>query len=257
MHVCVTARTTMSTDQKRRAAKQIEALEPLAPARVLAARVSLDRDDNPRITHPYHAHGEIDVNGRVVRAHVVGPSSDAALDALADRLGRQLRRAVAQRTARRHRTGEPEPGEWRHGDLATKRPAFLPRPPQERRLMRRKTLAPEPMTPVQAAADMFDLDHDFYLFRDARSGADAVIHRLRDDGRLGLIELNGASAPVDRRWLVAEPNRFTEPVALETAIEEMDAVEHRFLCFVDRTSGRASVIYRRHDGHYGVIEAGA
>ncbi len=108
---------------------------------------------------------------------------------------------------------------------------------------------------VVAGSDMLDLDHDFYLFRDARSGADAVIHRLREDGRLGLIEPAGASPATDDRWLVAEPNRFSEPVDLQMAIEEMDAVEHRFLYFVDRASGRGSVIYRRYDGHYGVIEA--
>ena len=255
MKVSVTARTPMSADQKRRAAERLEALEPLAQGRVLAARVRVQHDDNPRIAHAYHAEGEIDVNGRIVRARSVGPSTDAALDTLADGLGRQLRRAADRRTAHRHETGEAGLGQWRHADLPTKRPAFFPRPPQERRVIRRKTLALEPMTPVTAAADMLDLDHDFYLFRDARSGADAVIHRLREDGRLGLIEPAGASPTTDDRWLVAEPNRFSEPVDLQMAIEEMDAVEHRFLYYIERDSGRGSVIYRRYDGHYGVIEA--
>ncbi len=256
MQVSVTARTPMSADQKRRAAQRLEALEPLARGRVVAARVRVERHDNPRIARPYHAKGEIDVNGRIVRAHVAGPSTDAALDTLVDRLGRQLRRVVDRRIARRHNTGEAEIGQWRHGDLPTTRPAFFPRPARERRVIRRKTLALEPMTPVKAAADMLDLDHDFYLFRDARTGADAVIHSLREDGRLGLIEPPGVSMATDGRWLVAEPNRFSEPVAVQTAIEEMDAVEHRFLYFIDRDSGRGSVIYRRYDGHYGVIEAG-
>jgi ribosome-associated translation inhibitor RaiA len=255
MQVSVTARTAMSAGQKRRAAERLLALEHLARGRVLAARVRVRHDENPRIAEPYHAEGEIDVNGRIVRAHVVGPSTDAALDSLADRLGHQLRRASDRRTAHRHETGEASLGQWRHADLPTKRPAFFPRPPQERRVIRRKTLAPEPMTPVQAAADMLDLDHDFYLFRDAHSGEDAVIHRLREDGRLGLIEASGVDTATDDRWLVAEPNRFSEPVDLHTAIEEMDAVEHRFLYFVDRESGRGGVIYRRYDGHYGVIES--
>jgi len=255
MQVSVTARTTMSADQKRRAAERLEALEALASGRVLGAQVRVDRDDNPSIARPFHAEGEIDVNGHIVRAHVVGPSTDAALDSLADRLERQLRRAAERRVARRRETAAAEIGQWRHGDLPTERPAFFPRPADERRVVRHKSFALESMTPVQAAADMFDLDHDFFLFRDARTGTDAVIHRLREDGHVGLIEPGGTPPRVDARWLVVEPNRFSEPVALQTAIEEMDAVNHRFLYFVNRDGGRGSVIYRRYDGHYGLIEA--
>ena len=158
MQVSVTARTAMSAGQKRRAASRLEALERLAPGRVLEARVCVQRDDNPRIAQPYRAEGEIDVNGRIVRAHVVGPSTGAVLDSLADRLEGRLRRAADRRIDRRRETGEATLGHWRHADLPTRRSAFFPRAPQERRVIRRRTLAPEPMTLVQAAADMLDLD---------------------------------------------------------------------------------------------------
>ena len=253
MQVSVTARTTMSAGERRRAAERIEALEPLARGPVLSGHVRVRRDDNPRIARPYHAEGELDVDGRIVRAHVVGLSTDAAVGDLADRLERQLRRTAEWRIARRRETGVSEIGEWRHGDLPAQRPAFFPRPPDERRVIRRKTFALEPMTPLQAAADMMQLDHEFYLFHDARTGADAVIHRLREDGRLGLIEPAGASPRTDARWLVAEADRFSEPVTLETAIEEMNAVNHRFVYFVDRDSERGSIVYRRYDGHYGLM----
>jgi ribosome-associated translation inhibitor RaiA len=255
MQVAVTARTTMSPEQKRRATQRLEALEPLASGPVLGAHVWVDRDDNPSIARPYHAEGEINVNGHLVRAHVVGPSTDVALAGLCDRLERQLRRLADRRVTHRRETGEAQPGEWRHGDLPAQRPEFFPRPPEERRVLRRKTFAVEPMTPMQAAADMVDLDHDFYLFHDARTGNDAVVHRLRDDGRLGLIESAATAPSTGHRWLVVESNRFSEPVALPTAIEEMNAVDHRFLYFVDRDSGRGNVIYRRYDGHYGLVEA--
>lgn len=257
MHVDVTARTAMSADQKRQAAERIEALEELAQGPVLAASVTVGRDDNARIERPYHAEGELDVNGRTVRAHVVGVSADDALDDLTDRLKGQLRRFAERRETLHRRPGAIEPGEWRHGDEPTARPAVFPRPPAERQIIRRKTFAMEPMPPVQAAVDMLDLDHDFYLFRDARTGSDAVIHRLREDGRFGLIEAGPASPDTDARWLVAEPNRFSEPIALQNAIEEMDVVDHRFLYFVDRDSKRGNVIYRRYDGHYAVIEEAA
>jgi hypothetical protein len=43
-------------------------------------------------------------------------------------------------------------------------------------------------------------------------------------------------------------------IDLRTAVAEMNAVSHRFLFFEDATTGRGSVIYRRYDGHYGLIE---
>ena len=101
MQVSVTARTTVSPQQKRRAAQRIEALEPLASSPVLGAHVRIDRDDNPSISRPYHVEGEIDVNGHLVRAHVVGPSADAAIDDLADRLERQLRDVADRRIDRK------------------------------------------------------------------------------------------------------------------------------------------------------------
>ena len=102
---------------------------------------------------------------------------------------------------------------------------------------------------------MMQFDHDFYLFHDAHTGADAFIHRLRDDGRLALIESADTPPRTDARWLAVEANRFSEPVTLESAIGEMNAVNHRFVYFVDRDSARGSIVYRRYDGHYGVIEA--
>lgn len=255
MQVDVTARTTLSPDEKLRAVQRLEALESFASGPVLGARVRIDRDENPRIATPYHAEGEVDVNGRLVRASVAGPDAAAAIDGLAARLERQLRQQADRRLARRRDTGEAEAGSWQHGDLAPERPDFFPRPTGEREVVRRKTFAMEPMAPLQAAADMTDLDHDFYLFQDTETGADAVIHRLREDGRLGLIVAPGAAPQGDDQWLVVEDNRFSEPVALQAAIEEMDALSHRFLYFVDRDSARGAVIYLRYDGHYGLIEA--
>lgn len=254
MQVSVTDRTTMTTEQKERAAQRIEALEALAPGPVLSAHVRVERDDNPSIPRPVHAQGEIDVNGRIVRAHVAGASADQALDGLADQLERQLRRVAERYVTRRRENGEPEDGTWRHGARPAQRPSFFPRPPEEREVLRRKSFALEPMTPVEAAADMVDLDHDFYLFRDLATEEDAVIHRLREDGRMGLIAPNGAEPDVDDRWLVREPNRFSDPVALQTVLTEMDAVGHRFLYFVEEETARGHVIYLRYDGHYGLIE---
>lgn len=255
MQVTVTDRaTTMSAEQKQRATQRMESLESIAPGPVLGAHVRMERDDNPRIPRPVHAQGEIDVNGHIVRAHVAGESTDQALDGLVDHLERQLRRVAERFVTRRRENAEADEGTWRHGDIPADRPSFFPRPTEEREVVRQKTFGLEPMTPVEAAADMVDLDHEFYLFRDAATGQDAVIHRLREDGRMGLVVHPDSDPDVDDRWLAVEPNRFSEPVALRTALAEMDAVGHRFLYFVNQESGRGNVIYLRYDGHYGLIE---
>lgn len=74
-----------------------------------------------------------------------------------------------------------------------------------------------------------------------------------DDGLLALIEPRAAQ-PVDGKGAVVEQSRFSAPIDLEAAVAEMSAVGHRFLFFESAASGRGNVIYRRYDGHYGLLE---
>lgn len=119
--------------------------------------------------------------------------------------------------------------------------------------MRRKSFSLGPQTEAQAAADLDALDHDFLLFRDADTGADAVLY-CRDDGRLGLIGPRGAEPPRYAEGPVRETSRVSEPIDLATAVAEMNELDHRFLFFVDAASGWGTVIYLRYDGHYGLIQ---
>jgi len=45
------------------------------------------------------------------------------------------------------------------------------------------------------------------------------------------------------------------PMTVEDAIEEMELVGHDFYVFQNRATGNVSVLYTRHDGNYGLIEA--
>jgi hypothetical protein len=54
--------------------------------------------------------------------------------------------------------------------------------------------------------------------------------------------------------VVAEPSRYSEPLALGQARAEMDIVNHRFLYYIDAQDGRGRVLYLRHDGDYGLVE---
>ena len=158
-------------------------------------------------------------------------------------------------------------GHWRHGAWTQRRPTWVVRPAGERELVRRKTFAIEPLDPLQAVAQMIELDHDFYLFRDLESDADAVVHR-RDDGRLGLIEGEpsgegrkevgqDAERGAAEEVLVREQSRQREPLTLAAAISQMDELSHRFMFFPEAETGRGAVLYMRYDGHYGLIEPGS
>ena len=121
--------------------------------------------------------------------------------------------------------------------------------------MRRKTFAMSPMSPAEAAADLEDLDHSFYLFQDAESEADAVLYH-RDDDRIGVIGPAGTDcAHAEADGIVGEQSRTTGSTALEDAIAEMNELSHRFLYFVNAETDRGNVIYVRYDGNYGLIEA--
>jgi hypothetical protein len=124
-------------------------------------------------------------------------------------------------------------------------------------VIRRKTFALEPMSAGEAAVVMDELDHDFYLFRDAATGGDAVVHRL-DDGRPAVIVAHDApEAPGEDGEPVREPSRYSTPLELAEAISKMDVLNHRFLFFTDAATGRGAVLYLRYDGHYGLIEPAA
>jgi hypothetical protein len=152
---------------------------------------------------------------------------------------------------RQREPGEARPGEWSHRVWSPARPPTFERPVEEREIVRRKSFAFGPMSVEDAADALEDLDHEFFLFRDADTQADAVLY-WRDDGLLALIESRGAESA--DYGPVHEHNRLSAPIALEAALGEMNEVGHRFLFFENAASGRGNVLYRRYDGHYGLIE---
>jgi Sigma 54 modulation protein / S30EA ribosomal protein. len=153
---------------------------------VLGARIALTQEPNPRLERPARAEGELNVNGNRLRGRVAGASMKQAIDELVTHLERQLQDFGDRRARLTRRAHQPAAGEWHHAAWSPPRPSYYPRPVEERSIVRRKTFALDELDPLQAVVEMLDLDHDFYLFRDARSAADTVAYR-RDDGRVGLI----------------------------------------------------------------------
>jgi putative sigma-54 modulation protein len=50
---------------------------------------------------------------------------------------------------------------------------------------------------------------------------------------------------------------FAKPMTLDEAVMQMDLMNNDILVFTNSTSNEMNVVYRRKDGHYGLIEAAA
>lgn len=220
---------------------------------VLFSRITLRRFGDPARERPVNVKAALDINGTPVRVHIAAREVREAVDLVERRLRDKLEHRAERIEARRQGALVAQPGEWRHGMLPTRRPEYFDRPPEEREIIRRKTFAVDELTPDEAAFDMEMLDYDFYLFRDLASGGDAVLERL-PDGAYRITRLRPVeSAPPSAITLVESPNS-APTLTLEEAIARLDTGGEPFVFFADATTGRGTVVYRRYDGHYGVLE---
>lgn len=245
--VRVVARGDVGERAKRRAREQVAHVTHVLDDVILFARVKLTLTNDPGNPRPALAQVMLDVNGQPVRAVADGPSVLEAVDLMCVRLRRQLEYVTDRRLARRTRGPvSPGPHEWRHGDLPTTRPRYFPRPPEDRQVVRHKRYAPQPITVAEAAEQMTLLDYDFHLFHDVDTHRDAVVER-RPDGSVGV-------------RLAAEPpiGSATEPVStltIDEAARLLDLSGAHWVFFRDTATTRGAVVYRRYDGHYGVVTA--
>lgn len=239
---------------KKYATDKVTQLARYTKRPILFAQVRLNLEANPSRERPALAEATLDVNGRPVRAHVAGHDMMEAVDLLEERLRRRLDRHAHHGDGDRRRSPVPQPGEWRHGDLPTQRPEYFDRPVEEREVVRHKTFALEPMTCDEAAFDLDMLGHDFYLFTELHTGADSVIFHAGDDGHLELMQAAERTVvPEDCAVPIVASSQHPPELTLAEAEERLDAGHERFVFFVNTETGRGNVVYRRYDGHYGLI----
>jgi len=224
--------------------RDLERLTRHAPRQVLSVRATLVTEHDPALERPAVAKASVQLAGRTVRAHVAAATHAEASALLVDRLKRSLA-AVADRDEGTRRAFD--------GDALRARPERRARPPEERALVRRKTVALAPMTPEEAAWEMHLLDHDFHLFTNVETGDENVVYR-REDGTLGLQQ------PGQSGGAFIDPFRIDErqpPVlGVDEALELLDLAAEPFVFFVDRDSRRGALVYRRFDGAYGLVAHG-
>lgn len=220
---------------------------------VIFARMKLHIDETrPRDEHAL-AQGTLDMSGTLIRAESAAPTIPEAVDALATRLERRMRRIAERREASNQRPPSTPDGQWRSGDLPSARPTYYTRPNEEREIVRRKAFAPSSSTIDEALFDLEVLDHRFFLFTDAGSGEDAVVFETEDG--VAVRTVTGTGPPhADEHPGVTVDSRPAQELADEEAADRLDVSGAPFIFFRQSESGRGAVLYRRYDGHYGIIE---
>jgi putative sigma-54 modulation protein len=119
------------------------------------------------------------IGGATVRGHAAGASFQAGLDEAVDKVER---RAVDHKEKPRLRARPIE-----EKQLLRRIADGTAEPLRERRIVKTKRFAIEPMFEEDAVSEMEDLGHSFFLFVNAETERLAVLYR-RDDGDYGLIE---------------------------------------------------------------------
>jgi len=119
------------------------------------------------------------IDGQTLRSHAVGISYQAALDNVVDKVERQ---AVDHKSKPRVHARPKE-----EKDLLRKIADGTAEPGRERRIVKTKRFAIEPMFEEDAMAAMDELGHRFFVFVDAETERIAILY-AREDGDYGLID---------------------------------------------------------------------
>lgn len=221
---------------------------------VLQARVRLSRHPDPAVPRPVVAQANLDVDGHLVRAQVEAATAREAIDLLEARLKRRLERTAEHWEARRGRTPTADAHEWRHQSVPTHRPAHHPRPAEDREIIRRKSFTLAACSIDDAARELEMLDYNFHLFTEEGTGIASVLYR-NGPGTYRLAQVIPV-APERLAPYQAPVSFSSQPapcITVEKATERLEILDLPFLFFIDAAQGRASVLYRRYDGHNGLI----
>ena len=237
------------------AAAKAGSLLRFASEPVLSARVTLAVSADPAVPRRAVAQATIDLNGRTVRAQAVGETMRAAIEHMAARLRVRLDRSARNWAARRGTLPVPQHGEWRHQSIPAHRSGYFPRPAAVRAVIRRPGYASHPLTLDEAVAELDLLDYDFHLFTERSTGQDSVLYRVGDRYRLAQVRPNPDDlGPLPGAVTLSE---HQAPVlTLAEAIGRLEWLGQPFVFFVSPETGRASLLYHRYDGHYGLVDPG-
>lgn len=221
---------------------------------VLAARIRIIQHTDPAVSRPVTAQANVDINGRLLRVQVAAGTVGEALAQLEEKLRHGAERAAARWKDRAGRKAEPGPHEWRHTDEPARRPSYFPRPEPERRIVRHKAFGLAVCTAEEAAFDADALDYDFHLFTELGTGQDSVLYRAGPAGyRLAQLEPEPEKVAAGTLPLTIS-DQPAAVLSTAAAVDRLNLSGQPFLFFSPPDGRhRGWILYRRYDGHYGLI----
>jgi putative sigma-54 modulation protein len=147
----------------------------LAAATQVELELAVER--NASISDNHVAEATIWTKGPTLRAREASSDMKASIDALVEKLERQV---IRYRDKRRRRPGREDGGQPMDATPATPDEAAP-------RIVKVKQFAVKPMTPEEAVLQLDLIGHDFFVFQNAETGDLNVVYRRRD-GNFGHIE---------------------------------------------------------------------
>lgn len=240
-----------------RAQGMLGKLSEISPRPIIFGRVKAKVDEERDPDEQAIVQATADVSGTIIRAEASASTIRQAMNTVESRLERRLTRLAGRRQDANKRPPSTPAGQWRSGDLPSERPDYYDRPSEERRVIRRKTYAPEEEVSVsEALFDMDIMDYRFFLFTDEADRKPSIVYE--DEGGVTLRKIDG-SIPEDDEVRVDIPmNQAAAPrITVEDAIERLNVSDEPFIFFQEVGTDEASVLYRRYDGHYGLVSPSA
>ena len=143
------------------------------------AVVELSNEQHRSAADAHIAEVTLVIDGQTLRSHAAGASYQAALDEVVDKVER---RTVDYREKPRLRARPLE-----EQQILRRIADGTPGPERERRIVKTKRFAIEPMFEEDAISQMEELGHRFFIFVSAETEQIAIVYQ-RDDGDYGVIE---------------------------------------------------------------------
>jgi putative sigma-54 modulation protein len=144
-----------------------------------SAEIHFMEERNPRISDKEVCEVTLRGHGHILRAKAASPDAFASVDRVVGKLEHQLEKLKSRQLQRSH----PR----RHSVDSADRAPDDSDDGGRARIVKTKRFDIKPMTPEEAALQMDLLNHGFYFFTNADTGAAAVVYR-RADGDVGLID---------------------------------------------------------------------
>lgn len=174
MNVSIFTRNMEMTPHLSRYVDQkISKLDRYLPS-IEEARMDLSVENTRNTAHSQVAQLTVRVRGTILRAEERTNDMFASIDAVLDKMYRQIARYKGKRQDRFSPAAEPLPIEEE-----------TPEPTGE--IVRVKRFEVRPMTPEEAIEQMELLGHSFYIFLNADENALNVVYK-RSDGNYGLLQ---------------------------------------------------------------------